>query len=54
MIKSENTRITITIPKSLHKLLKRDANYEDRSVGNMAARILKKYYNLNDENEDTK
>ena len=53
LVKEDNTRITITITKKLHRLLKKDANYEDRSVGNLAARILKKFYNLdNDEIED--
>lgn len=49
MIKDDNIRITITIPKTLHRLLKKDANYEDRSVSNLTARILKKYYNLDSE-----
>ena len=46
MINDDNIRITITIPKAIHKLLKSDASYEDRSVSNLVARILKVYYNL--------
>jgi len=52
LVKEDNTRITITIPKTLHRLLKKDANFEDRSVGNLAARILKQYYNLDEEYEE--
>jgi len=47
MISDNNIRITITIPKSIHKLLKSDACYEDRSVGNLVSRILKLYYKFN-------
>lgn len=46
MINDDNIRITITIPKKLHRLLKKQANFEDRSVSNLVARILKQYYNL--------
>ena len=46
LIKEENIRITITIPKKVHKKLERDAEYEDRSVSNVVARILKKYYKI--------
>ncbi|WP_461206945.1 ribbon-helix-helix domain-containing protein [Clostridium sp. DL1XJH146] len=49
MIKDENTRITITIPKKLHRKLKKDAAYEDRSVSNMVSKILKEYYKMNKE-----
>jgi len=52
LVKDDNTRITITIPKELHRLLKKDASYEDRSVGNLAARILKQYYNLENNEVD--
>ena len=46
MVNEDNIRITITIPKTLHELLKDDADYEDRSISNLASRILKQYYNL--------
>ena len=52
LIKKDNTRITVTIPKTLHKLLKKDASYEDRSVGNFAARILKQHYDFKEESEE--
>jgi hypothetical protein len=52
LIKDDNVRITITIPKTLHRLLKKDANFEDRTVSNLSARILKKYYNLDNEEVD--
>lgn len=52
LIKDDNIRITITIPKTLHRLLKKDANFEDRSVSNLTARILKKFYNLDSEEVD--
>lgn len=44
MIKKENIRINVTLSRELHKLLKEDASFEDRSIGNMAAVIIKKYY----------
>jgi len=52
LVKDDNTRITITIPKTLHKILKKEAGYEDRSVGNIVARILKHHYNIKSEEID--
>ena len=46
LISQDNVRITITITKSMHELLKNDAAYEDRSVSNLVCRIIKQYYNL--------
>lgn len=48
MIKKENTRIYVTISKKIHKKLKAEAEYEGRSVSNMAATIIKKYYKEKD------
>lgn len=44
LIKKENTRITVTISKKLYDKLAEEADYEDRSVSNMAATILKMHY----------
>lgn len=49
VIKNENTRITVTVPKNLYKMLKEDAEYEDRSISNLALKILKDYYKLKNE-----
>lgn len=46
MIKNENKRFSVTVPKELYEKLSKDAEYEDRSVSNLAARILKQYYNM--------
>jgi hypothetical protein len=46
MIKDDNKRISVTITKAVHEKLKKDAEYEDRSVGNMAAKIINDYYKV--------
>lgn len=51
MIKDDNIRITITLPKKLHKLIQGDAEYEDRSMSNVIVRILKKHYKFKIEDE---
>lgn len=48
MIKKENTRIYVTISKKIHKKLKDEAEYEGRSISNMAATIIKNYYESKD------
>ena len=45
-VKDENTRIQITIPKKLRELIQDQADYEGRTLSNMAAKILKEYYNF--------
>lgn len=54
MIKKENIRINVTLPRELYKKLKEDAEYEARSVGNMAAVIIKNYYEKKSSDEDTR
>ncbi|RXI57268.1 hypothetical protein DP122_00360 [Clostridium tetani] len=54
MIKKENTRIYVTISKKLHSKLKNEAEYEGRSVSNMAATIIKKYYKEKEKDNDKK
>lgn len=49
MIKKENTRITSVIPKEVYKELVAEAEYEDRSISNMVAKILKERYNIKTE-----
>lgn len=44
VVKKENKRINVTLSKKIHDLLKGEAEYEGRSVGNMAAKIIKDYY----------
>lgn len=54
MIRDENTRVTIIMPKKLYKLIKNDAEYEDRSMSNLIVKILKHHYKFesdSDENE---
>lgn len=46
MIKEDNKRITITIPKELYDIIKADAKYEDRTMSNHIARMLKKHYKI--------
>ncbi|GAB6150733.1 ribbon-helix-helix domain-containing protein [Clostridium massiliodielmoense] len=47
MIKKENTRIQITISKKLKEKLKEKAEYEGRTVSNMAAKIILDYFKNN-------
>ncbi|WP_373899254.1 ribbon-helix-helix domain-containing protein [Haloimpatiens sp. FM7315] len=46
MIKKENTRINVTISKKIHEMLVKEAEYEDRSVSNLVLQIIKKHYNI--------
>jgi transcriptional regulator with XRE-family HTH domain len=41
MISNKNTKVTTVIPKEVYKKLIEEASYEDRSVSNMIAKILK-------------
>lgn len=43
MIKKENVRVIITMPKELQELLKEQAEYQNRSVSNLVVTILKRY-----------
>lgn len=54
MIKKENIRINVTLSRELYKKLKEDAEYEARSVGNMAAVIIKEYYRKKSSSEENK
>lgn len=49
MISNKNTKVTTIIPKEVYKKLAEEAAYEDRSVSNMIAKILKDHYNMKDE-----
>jgi hypothetical protein len=51
MIKDENTRITITLPKKIHKKLQKEADYEDRSVSNLVLKIIKEHYKIKDDDD---
>lgn len=44
VIKKENTRITITLPRSVHEQLKDEAEYEGRTTSGMAAYIINLHY----------
>lgn len=46
MIKKENTRITVTVPKNIHKMLIEESEYECRSVSNLVLKIIKEHYNI--------
>lgn len=52
MIKKENTRVQITIPKKVHKMLQDEAEYEDRSVSNLVLKIIKKHYKIKDKDDE--
>ncbi|AKN34256.1 DNA-binding protein (plasmid) [Clostridium carboxidivorans P7] len=43
MIKKDNIRIAITLPKTLHEQLKNEAEYQNRTVSNLTVTILQKY-----------
>ncbi|MCD3202842.1 ribbon-helix-helix domain-containing protein [Clostridium botulinum] len=44
MIKNDNKKFSVILPKKIYELLIKEAEYEDRSVSNMAAQIIKKHY----------
>ncbi|NFE93726.1 ribbon-helix-helix domain-containing protein [Clostridium botulinum] len=48
MIKKENRRITSIIPKKVYEKLEKEAEYEDRSISKMVAKIIKDYYKIKD------
>lgn len=48
MIKKDNIRITVVLPKTIHEKLVKLAEYEDRSISNMAAKIIKQYFEEKD------
>lgn len=43
VIKKENIRVAITMPRSLHAELKEIAEYQNRTVSNLIVTILKHY-----------
>ncbi len=49
MIKDDKKRISVTVPKELHKKLLEDAEYDGRSISNYVLKILKEYYNIQSE-----
>lgn len=51
MIKNENTRISVTLPRELHEKLLNEAEYEGRSVSNLVLKIIKSYYKFNSDDE---
>lgn len=46
LVSEDNVRISVTVPKELHNLLLKDADYEDRSVSNLVLKIIKEHYRL--------
>lgn len=42
--KDKNKRISVTLPKKIFWELQKEAVYEDRTLSNMAAYIIKKHY----------
>lgn len=52
MIKKENKRINVTVPKTIYDKLSEDADYEDRSVSNLVLKIIKKHYKIKNEEEE--
>lgn len=51
LIKEDNIRLTITMPKKLYDIIQEDAEYEDRSMSNIIIRILKKHYKFKIEDD---
>ena len=46
LIKKYNTRISVVIPKEIHKKLLEEAAYEDRSISNLVLKIIKEHYRI--------
>lgn len=51
LIKDDNKRITITLPKDLYELIKEGAEYEDKSMSYVILRILKRHYKIKTDDE---
>jgi hypothetical protein len=49
MIKDENKRVITTIPKEIYKKLVKEAEYEDRTISKMVAKIIKEHYKIKDD-----
>jgi hypothetical protein len=49
MISKKNTKVTTIIPKKVYAKLVEEAEFEDRSVSSMIAKILKEHYKIKDE-----
>lgn len=49
MISKKNTKVTTIIPKKVYEKLVEEAAYEDRTVSNMIAKILKDHYKIKDD-----
>lgn len=49
MIKEENTMISVIIPKVLKEKLIKEAEYEDRSLSNLVAKILREHCEIKNE-----
>lgn len=51
MIKKDNIRISVVMPRKVYERLVKEAEYEDRSISSMAAKILKLYLKVTPEEE---
>ena len=52
MISKKNVKVTTIIPKEIYKKLTEDAAYDDRTVSNMIAKILKEHYKFKENEND--
>ena len=46
MISKKNIKVSAIIPKEVYKKISEEAAYEDRTLSNMIAKILKDHYNI--------
>lgn len=51
MISDDKVRISVVVSKVIMRKLKKQANYEDRSVSNMVNKIIREYYGIKNEEE---
>lgn len=51
-IKDENIRIQVVISRKVHAKLKDQAEYDGRSISNMAAKIINDYYKYDEETKE--
>lgn len=51
MVNGENTRISVTTPKAIYKLLQKEADYDDRSISNLVLKIIKEHYGIKNEDD---
>lgn len=51
MIKKDNKRVLSVLPKKVYDKLVKEAEYEERSISKMIAKIIKDHYRIKDDDD---